>query len=102
MTVAPAGQQPSTADFLNTSLNVVSPEYFAAMGIRLVAGRDFTSADDPRAKPAKVVVNQAFVRRFFPNTDPLGQRFGWPLAHRPWILESWWEGKRSRWWSAAW
>ena len=46
------------------------------MGMRLVAGRDFTGADDPNAKPAKVVVNQTFVRRFFPNLDPLGQRFG--------------------------
>jgi len=76
MTVAPAGQRPSTADFLNTNLNAVSPEYFATMGIRLVAGRDFTGADDPKAKPGKVVVNQAFARRFFPNIDPLGQRFG--------------------------
>lgn len=76
MTVALAGQRPSTADFLNTNLNVVSPEYFATMGMRLVAGRDFTGADDPEAKPGKVVVNQAFVRRFFPNVDPLGQRFG--------------------------
>jgi predicted permease len=76
MTVALVGQQPSTADFLNTNLHGVSPEYFATMGIRLVAGRDFTGADDPKAKPAKVVINQAFVRRFFPNTDPLGQRFG--------------------------
>jgi hypothetical protein len=41
-----------------------------------VAGRDFTRADDPKAKPGKVVVNQAFVRRFFPNVDPLGRRFG--------------------------
>ena len=76
MTVAPVGQQPSTADFLNTNLHDVSPEYFATMGIRLVAGRDFTRADDPMAQPRQVVVNQAFVRRFFPNIDPLGQRFG--------------------------
>lgn len=76
MTVAPVGQQPSTADFLNTNLNVVSPEYFGTMGIRLVAGRDFRDTDDPNAKPGRVVVNQAFVRRFFPNIDPLGQGFG--------------------------
>lgn len=76
MTVALAGQRPSPGDFLNTNLNTVSPEYFATMGIRLVAGRDFTAADDPDAKPAKVMVNQAFVRRFFPNIDPLGQGFG--------------------------
>jgi predicted permease len=76
MTAARVGQQPSTADFLGTNLNVVSPEYFATMGIRLVAGRDFTRADDPDTKPAKVVVSEAFVRRFFPNIQPLGQRFG--------------------------
>ncbi|MGH9139842.1 MAG: FtsX-like permease family protein, partial [Thermoanaerobaculia bacterium] len=76
MTVALAGQQPSTSDFLSTNLNIVSPEYFATMGLRLVAGRDFTGADDPKAKPQKVVVNQAFVRRFFSHIDPLGQRFG--------------------------
>jgi len=76
MTVALAGQQPSTADFLTTNLNAVSPDYFATMGMRVVSGRDFTRLDDPRAKPGNVIVNQAFVRRFCPNIDPLGQRFG--------------------------
>jgi len=76
MTVALAGQRPSTADFLSTNLNTVSPEYFATMGMRVVAGRDFTRLDDPRARPGNVIVNQAFVRRFCPNIDPLGQRFG--------------------------
>jgi predicted permease len=75
-TVALVGERPATADFLNTNLHGVSPEYFATMGIRLLAGRDFTGTDDPKAKPAKVVVNEAFVRRFFPNVDPLGRRFG--------------------------
>jgi predicted permease len=82
ITVAPVGQQPSTADFLSTNLNVVSPEYFATMGIPVVAGRDFTSADDPDIKPAKVMVNRAFVRRFFPDVDPLSQRFGAGPPHR--------------------
>jgi predicted permease len=76
MTVALAGQRPSSADFLNTNLNAVSPDYFATMGMRVVAGRDFTRVDDPRAKPGHVIVNEAFVRRFCPNIDPLGQRFG--------------------------
>jgi putative ABC transport system permease protein len=82
MTAAPVGQQPSTADFLATNVNVVSPEYFVTMGMQLVAGRDFTVADDPDVKPAKVVVNQAFVRRFFPNVDPLGRQFGAGLPQR--------------------
>jgi len=76
MTVALAGQRPSTADFLSTNLNAVSPDYFATMGMRVVAGRDFTRADDPGARPGPVIVNEAFVRRFCPNLDPLGQRFG--------------------------
>ena len=76
MTVALVGQAPSPADFLNTNLNAVSPDYFATMGMRLLAGRDFTDADDARGKPGKVIVNEAFVRRFFPNIDPLGGRFG--------------------------
>jgi len=82
MTVAPAGQAPSTADFLGTNLNVVSPEYFATMGIQLMAGRDFTGADEPERKPEQVVVNQAFVQRFFPNVDGVGQRFGAGLPQR--------------------
>jgi predicted permease len=82
MTAAPVGQQPSTADFLGTNVNVVSPEYFVTMGMQLVAGRDFTVADDPDVKPGKVVVNQAFVRRFFPNVDPLGRQFGAGLPQR--------------------
>jgi predicted permease len=76
MTVARVGQAPSAADFLNTNLHAVSPDYFATMGMHLVAGRDFTPAEDPKAKPGRVVVNEAFVRRFFSNIDPMGQRFG--------------------------
>jgi len=83
MTVAPVGHQPSTVDFLNTNINVVSPEYFTTMGMRLVAGRHFTGAEDPGVKLEKVVVNQAFVRRFFPNIDPLGQGFGAGPPQRP-------------------
>ena len=59
----------------------VSPGFFQAMGARLVAGRLFT-ADDRRDSPRVVIVNQAFVRRFFPNVDPLTQSFayGYPRA----------------------
>ncbi len=76
MTVAPSGQQPSTADFLATNVNLVSPEYFETMGMRLVAGRGFTNAEAPDGPPQRVAVNQAFVRRFFADTEPIGQRFG--------------------------
>ncbi len=74
-TAAPMGQRVDRTDFMNTSLNWVSPEYFETMGIQLLAGRNFRS-DEPDAKPAPAIVNQAFVRRFFPTADPIGQRFG--------------------------
>jgi len=74
-TVAPEGQTAPRSDFMNTSLNAVSPQYFETMGIRLIAGRNLRP-DEPKAKPQNVVVNQAFVRRFFPGVDPIGRKFG--------------------------
>jgi hypothetical protein len=79
------GQRPSTADFLSTNLHVVSPEYFATLAYAswpVANGRVLTGADDPKAKPGKVVVNQAFAQHLFPNIDPLGQRFGGSAPER--------------------
>lgn len=74
-TVAPEGQIAPRSDFLNTSLNSVSPDYFDTMGIRLLEGRNFRR-NEPDSKPAPVIVNRAFVRRFFPARDAIGERFG--------------------------
>ena len=42
--------------------------YFHTMGMRLLEGRDFLPGDVPKPKQAlKAVVNEAFVRRFFPH-----------------------------------
>jgi hypothetical protein len=74
-TVAPEGEMAARGDFLNTSVNFVSPEYFETMGIPFLAGRNFRPGE-PLSKPQLVVVNRAFVRRFFPTVDPIGQKFG--------------------------
>jgi predicted permease len=47
----------------NASTNEVGPGYFGAIGIPLLAGRDFTPADDA-AGPPVAIVNQAFARKF--------------------------------------
>lgn len=77
MTIAPMGDRITDQDFLNTSTNTVSPEYFLTMGMRIVDGRNFTAEDARRKEaPQPVVVNEAFVRRFFPRTEAVGKRFG--------------------------
>lgn len=52
----------------------ISPGFLSAMGTPLIGGRDFTHADHASSQPV-ALVNQAFVRRFLPDGDPLGQRF---------------------------
>ena len=54
-------------------LRWATPDYFRAMGIPLLQGRAF--ADSDRAGSTKVaVVDRAFVDRYFPDSDPIGQR----------------------------
>ena len=53
-------------------LDAVTPGYFAAAGIPLVAGRDFTPADHLGAEHV-VIVSSALARRYFPGGDPVGR-----------------------------
>ena len=53
---------------------LVSPGYFATLGVELVRGRLLDDHDDVRA-PAAVVVNESFARQFLPGEDPIGRRF---------------------------
>ncbi|HEX3969184.1 MAG TPA: ABC transporter permease [Edaphobacter sp.] len=48
-------------------------EYFGTMGIRLLQGRLFATTDSASAQPV-AIVNHAFVKRFFPNENPIGQQ----------------------------
>jgi predicted permease len=52
--------------------NVVTPEYFATMGMRLVRGRGITEADG-RGAPPVMVVNETMARTLWPGGSPLGQ-----------------------------
>ncbi|HJT90209.1 MAG TPA: FtsX-like permease family protein, partial [Bryobacteraceae bacterium] len=52
-----------------------SAGYFQTIGLRLLAGRYFTDADMlENERDGVVIVNQAFLRQFFPGENPLGHR----------------------------
>jgi len=51
---------------------VISPEYFSAVGIPIVTGRDFTAADD-RTRGGVAIVSETFARRFWNTTDVVGR-----------------------------
>ena len=76
-TYAAAGTPISSKDFLNCSGNQVTPGYFDTMGIRVIGGRDFTWFDhNENDATRRVIVNEAFARRFFPGKDSIGQHVG--------------------------
>ncbi|MBI4664434.1 MAG: ABC transporter permease, partial [Verrucomicrobia bacterium] len=52
----------------------ITPDWLRALGARVLRGRDFTEADTLEA-PGAVLINETLARRYFPNEDPIGQRF---------------------------
>jgi putative ABC transport system permease protein len=53
-------------------VEAVSPGWFRTLEVPLLAGREFTDADDAEA-PKVTIVNEAFARRFWPGENPLGK-----------------------------
>jgi putative ABC transport system permease protein len=99
--------QTSQKSNLLVERHVVSPEYFRAVGVRLLEGRSFEPADVQRAQALDarqekvsegaqmpdaeadamvypVVINQAMARAFWPNRSSLGQMFSQGGDHGPW------------------
>jgi predicted permease len=54
----------------------VSPGFFAALGVPIVAGRDFTEADRRNGEPV-VIVSQSVAQRMFPNQDAVNRHVMW-------------------------
>ncbi len=67
------GRPVAPEDTPSVSNGVVTPSYFPAMGIKLVAGRAFTEQDDENA-PRAAMVNQSLARRYWPGAEAVGQR----------------------------
>ncbi|HKT68755.1 MAG TPA: FtsX-like permease family protein, partial [Terriglobales bacterium] len=72
----PLGERP----FID--IEAVSPQWFDTMRAPLLAGRQFTAADNAQA-PKVLIVNQTFAHRFWPGQNPVGKRVvvgRWPEA----------------------
>ena len=66
---------PTPRDDINSSWDRVSPHFFETIGQPVVRGRGLTDQDTATSRMV-AVVNQAFVKKFFPNEDPIGHHFG--------------------------
>jgi len=91
-TMAPPGYVDSTGAYLidqlpaqpdwtrspSVVLSIVAPGTFAALGIPLKSGRDFSDSDT-LDRPFVAVVNEALVRRSFPNQNPIGRTIFCPF-----------------------
>ena len=53
----------------------VTTGYFKAMGMPIVAGRDFTRRRSAGRRPSSAIVSREFARQLWPNADPIGKRF---------------------------
>src|SRR5205823_13919675 len=67
------GYQPPPEESPTVEYNEVGDDYFVTMGIPLVAGREFTRADDEKATLA-AVVNETMAQRYWRGRNPLGER----------------------------
>jgi putative ABC transport system permease protein len=61
----------------------ITPAYFHTLRVPLLVGREFAPSDRLGA-PFVAIVNQSFVHRFFPDTDPIGKRVRWGGDSAPW------------------
>jgi putative ABC transport system permease protein len=71
--IGPDGS-PAAASGKNALFNLVGPGYFRTMGSPILAGREFTEADN-LSSPKVAVVNQEFARKYFDGKNPVGHTF---------------------------
>ncbi len=72
ITSVPEGVTPSQDKPINLNFNIVAPNYFRALGVPLLRGRDFAPGDSEHA-PEVIVVNRTLVERYWPGSDGVGK-----------------------------
>jgi predicted permease len=74
-TISVEGYRTAEGEDMNPHFNSVSSRYFETLGLAMRAGRDFDERDEMGSKRS-VVVNETFVRKYFPDGSPLGYHIG--------------------------
>lgn len=77
------GKPVPESDLPSTNYFAVSPDYFKAMGIPLLRGRDFT-AQDRTDSPRVAIISQSLANQFFPGQDPIGKRINMTNGPQTW------------------
>jgi putative ABC transport system permease protein len=73
-TVSVEGYSTAEGEDMNPHFNSISPRYFETLGLRVMAGRDFTDGDDVGSTKA-ILVNETFAKKYFKDS-PLGYHIG--------------------------
>lgn len=70
----------------NALMHVVFPEYFQALGIPLLRGRDLAATDTANTEPV-AIVDETLARLHWPDGNAIGKRirFGWDTSDRAWM-----------------
>jgi predicted permease len=70
----------------NAFMQVAFPGYFQALGIPLLRGRDFSSADSADTEPV-AIADETLARLYWPDGNAIGKRirFGWDTSERAWM-----------------
>ena len=63
-------------EYPRARFRTVSPGFFAALGVPIIAGRDFTDVDRRGAEPV-VIISQSVAQRMFPTQDAVNRRMMW-------------------------
>jgi predicted permease len=66
---------PKAGDHCGSRWDRVNAQFLDSIGVPIVRGRGIT-AQDTATSPQVAIVNQTFVKKYFPNVDPIGQHFG--------------------------
>ncbi|HXW55168.1 MAG TPA: ABC transporter permease [Candidatus Cybelea sp.] len=81
------GYTPGPDEDMHVFRNSVGPGYFSAMGIPLLAGREFRESDTSTS-PKVVIINEKTAKKYFPGRNPVGMHMVWGQHNPPAPLDT--------------